>query len=116
MMRWLFYWFFEQDVLRLICWYAPQGGRSLEEKLYFYDGLVDVGVQHLFAYFMDGVLGACDEVCGKKRGRKSKDYTWCWNEEVKEAISRKKDTHKAICRNSIEENKKYYNGIKNEAI
>ena len=25
---------------------------------------------------MDGVLWACDEVCGKYRGRKSKEDTW----------------------------------------
>ena len=28
---------FVEDVLRLICGYAPQSGRSLEEKLYFCD-------------------------------------------------------------------------------
>ena len=28
---------FEVDVLRLICGYAPQSGRSLEEKQSFYD-------------------------------------------------------------------------------
>ena len=27
---------FEEDVLRLICWYAPQSGRSLEEDQSFY--------------------------------------------------------------------------------
>ena len=27
---------FEEDVLRLICGYAPQSGRSLEEKQSFY--------------------------------------------------------------------------------
>ena len=30
---------FEEDVLRLICGYAPQSGRSLEEKQSFYDKL-----------------------------------------------------------------------------
>ena len=30
---------FEGDVLRLICGYAPQSGRSLEEKQSFYDEL-----------------------------------------------------------------------------
>ena len=30
---------FEEDVLRLICGYAPQGRRSLEEKQSFYDEL-----------------------------------------------------------------------------
>ena len=31
--------FFEEDVLRLICGYDPQSGRSLEEKQSFYDEL-----------------------------------------------------------------------------
>ena len=30
---------FYEDVLRLVCWYAPQSGRSLEEKQSFYDEL-----------------------------------------------------------------------------
>ena len=30
---------FEENVLRLICGYAPQSGRSLEEKQYFNDKL-----------------------------------------------------------------------------
>ena len=29
----------EEDVLRLMCGYSPQGGRSLEEKQSFYDEL-----------------------------------------------------------------------------
>ena len=35
--------------------------------------------------------------CGKKRGRRSKEDTWGWNEEVLEAVSRKKYAHKAMC-------------------
>ena len=31
--------------------------------------LVDVEVPNLWGHFKDGVLKACDEVCGKKRGR-----------------------------------------------
>ena len=31
---------FDEDVLRLICEYAPQSGRSLEEKQSFYDDLI----------------------------------------------------------------------------
>ena len=33
---------------------------------------------------------------------RSKGDTWWLNEEVKEAVSRKKETHKAMCQNSIE--------------
>ena len=38
---------------------------------------------------MDAVLKACDEVCWKKMGRRIRKDTWRWNEEVKEAVSRK---------------------------
>ena len=31
--------FFEEDVLRLICGYSPQSGRSLEQRQSFYDEL-----------------------------------------------------------------------------
>ena len=36
------------------------------------------------------------------------------NEEVKEAISRKKDAHKAMCQSSTEENKRRYKSMKNK--
>ena len=49
--------------------------------------LFDIGDPNLWGYFMDAVLEACDEVCGKKKGRRSKGDTWRWNEEVKEAVS-----------------------------
>ena len=50
----------------------------------------DVGTPILWAHIKDGVLEACDEVCGVKRGRRSKGDTLWRNEEVKEAVSRKK--------------------------
>ena len=37
---------FEEDVLRLICRYAVQGGRSLEENQSFYDELKGEWVMH----------------------------------------------------------------------
>ena len=39
------------------------------------------------------VLEACDEVCGKKKGRRSKGDTRWLNEEVNVAVSKKKDVH-----------------------
>ena len=77
--------------------------KRLEEKVI---KLVDVGSPNLWGHFKDGVLKACDEVCGKKRGSRNKGDTWWWNEGVKEAVSRKKEAHKAICQNSTEENKR----------
>ena len=53
--------------------------------------------------------------CVGKEGRKSKGDTWWWNKAVKEAVSRKKDAHKAMCQNSTEENKRRYKSMKNKA-
>ena len=51
-------------------------------------------------------------MCGKKRERRSKGDTLWWNEEVKEAVSRKKDAHKAMCRSSTVENRMRYEACK----
>ena len=36
-----------------------------------------------------GFLKTCDDVCYKKMEWRSKGDKWWWNEEVKEAVSRK---------------------------
>ena len=59
------------------------------------------------------VLWVCDDVCGKKSCRRSKGETWWRNEKMKEAISRNKDAHWVMCRNSTEANKRRYEGVKN---
>ena len=46
--------------------------KQFEEKVI---QLVDVGAPNLWGHFKDGVLKACDEVCGKRRGRRSKEDT-----------------------------------------
>ena len=66
-------------------------------------------------HFKDWVLNACDEVCGKKRWRRDKGDTRWSNKEVKKAVSRKKDAHKAICLHCNEENKRRYKSMKNQA-
>ena len=55
--------------------------------------LVEVGVLFLWGHFGDGILKACDKLCWKKRVGRSKEDTWRWSEEVKEAASRTKDAH-----------------------
>ena len=62
------------------------------------------------------VLETGYEVCGKKRVRRSKGDAWWWNEEVKEAVSRKKEEHKSMCQNSTEENNGRYESMKNKAM
>ena len=60
---------------------------------------------HLWKCFKEGLLKACDEVCGKKKGRKDQGDTWLWNEDVKEAIARKKDANKEVYESRTEANK-----------
>ena len=76
--------------------------------------LVDAGAPNLLRHFKDGVLKACDQVCGKKRGRRQKEDTWWWNEEVKKEVSKKK-AHKAICQNCTDKNERRYKSMKNKA-
>ena len=59
------------------------------------------------------MLQACDEVCGKKKGRKNHKDTWWWNEKMKEEIQQKKVAYKKMCKNQSEENKAKYKNIKN---
>ena len=44
----------------------------------------------LWESYKNGVLKACDDLCGKTKGRRDQGNTWWWNEQVKEAIDRKK--------------------------
>ena len=77
--------------------------------------LVSVDALDLWKCFKEGVLKACDEVCGKKKGRRDRGDTWWWNEEVKEAIARKKEVYKELCKDRTEENKARYKTMKNRA-
>ena len=70
-------------------------------------------MQNLCGHFKDEAIKACEEVCWKKRGRRSRGDTWRWNEEVNEAVSRKK--HTGQCVNPEEENKRRYKSIRNKA-
>ena len=65
--------------------------------------LVDVETTNLWESFKDEVLTACDELCGKKNVRKNGGNTWWWNEEVRNAIARKKETFKTFCKTGLEE-------------
>ena len=59
--------------------------------------LVEVDAPNLRNTFKNGMLQACDEVCGKKVEKKHGD-TWWWNEDMKEAIRQRKVAHK-MCEN-----------------
>ena len=76
--------------------------------------LVNADAPDLWKTFKDGVLKACDEVCGKKKSRRDQGDIWWWNEEVKDTIARKKAAFKKLCRFPSEENKNQYKHIRNQ--
>ena len=75
--------------------------------------LVDVETANLWESFRDGVLTACDELCGKKKVRKNGGNKWWWN-EVRNAITRKKKACKTFCKTGLEEHKISYRKMRNQ--
>ena len=76
--------------------------------------LVNADAPDLWKTFKDGVLKACDEVCGKKKSGRDQGDMWWWNEEGKDTIARKKAAFKQLCRFPSEENKNQYKRINNQ--
>ena len=68
----------------------------------------------LWESYKNGVLRACDELCGKTKGRRDQGNTWWWNEQVKEAIERKKKAFNTWCKNRSPENKNNYRKARNQ--
>ena len=75
--------------------------------------LVSTDAPDLWKTFRDGVLKACDKLCGKKKSRRDQGDMWWWNEEVKDTITRKKAAFKELCRFPSEQNKTQYKRIRN---
>ena len=73
--------------------------------------MVDVDAPVIWNNFRNDILRACDEVCGKMKGRRNPGDTWWWKEEVKKAIQQKKVAYKEMCENQSEENKTKYKNI-----
>ena len=71
--------------------------------------MVDVNAQDLWKSF----IKACDELCGKKLVRQDGSNTWWWNEEVKDAVAKKKKAFKDLCKDRCEANKLLYKKIRN---
>ena len=76
--------------------------------------LVSTDAPDLWKTFRDGVLMACDKLCGKKKSRRDQGDMWWWNEEVKDTITRKKVAFKELCRFPSEQNKTQYKHIRNQ--
>ena len=75
--------------------------------------LVDAEAVDLWESCKNGVLKACDDLCGKTKGRRDQGNTWWWNKLVKEAIDRKKKAFKTWCKNRSAENKSNYRKARN---
>ena len=76
--------------------------------------LVSTDAPDLWKTFKDGVLKACDEVCGKKKFRRDQGDMWWCNDEVKDTITRKKTAFNELCRFPSEQNKTQYKRIRNQ--
>ena len=76
--------------------------------------LVDIDSKDLWGSYKNGVLKACDELCGKTKTRGDQGNTWWWNKQVKDAIDRKKKAFKLWCTNRSAENKNKHRKARNE--
>ena len=76
--------------------------------------LVSTDAPDLWKTFRNGVLKACNELCGKKKSRRDQGDMWWWNEEVKDTITRKKAAFKELCRFPSKQHKTQYKRIRNQ--
>ena len=76
--------------------------------------LVDTDLMDFWGSCKKGVSQACDELCGKTKGRGDCGNTWWWNEQVRDAIDRKKKAFKLLCTNRSMESTNNYRKARNE--
>ena len=76
--------------------------------------LMDTDSMDLWGSYKNGVLQACDELCRKTKVRGSRGNTLWWNEQVKDAIDRKKKAFKLWCTSRSTENINNYRKARNE--
>ena len=102
----------KERIIRRKIWKLNENGRVRFEKRV--KQLVSTDASHLLKTFRDGVLKACDELCGKKKSRRDQGDMWWWNEEIKDTITRQRAAFKELCRFPSEENKTQYKHIRNQ--
>ena len=66
---------------------------------------VEIASMDLRGSYKNGVLQACDELCGETKGWEDRRNIWWWNEQVRDAIDRKKKAFKLWCTNRSMERK-----------
>ena len=99
---------------RVKCMVYKLKEREMQENFERVEELVDVETTNLWESFRDGVLTACDELCGKEKVRKNGGNKWWWNEDVRNAIARKKEAFKTFCKTGLEEHKIFRRKIRNQ--
>ena len=52
---------------------------------------------NLLGHSKDRILMVCDELCGKKTGRRSKQDTWWWNRGEGGNMKKKRKMHTSRC-------------------
>ena len=67
-------------------------------------------------FYKNGVLKANDELCGETKAKGDRGNTWWWNEQVKDAIDRKKKAFKLWCTNRSAENKNKYTKARTKKV
>ena len=70
---------------------------------------------NLCGSFKEGVLRACDEVCGYEKSRKCNVDMWWWNSGVKDEIQMKNETYEEMTNNPTEETQNEYRRLKKAA-
>ena len=88
--------------------------QDIKEKLEEIVELVDTDSMDLWGSYNNGVLQACDELCRKTKGKGDRGIAWWWNEQVRDAIDRKKKAFKLWCTKRSMENKNNYRKARNE--
>ena len=58
--------------------------------------LINAEGPDLWGFFKDGVLKACDKLCGMKIAKRDQGDAYQWNKEVKNAIARKNEAYKEL--------------------
>ena len=64
--------------------------------------LVNTEAKDLQGSYKDVVLKSCEKLCGKRKRRTERGSTW-WNKKVHEAIKRKKNAFREMCKIRSEE-------------
>ena len=76
--------------------------------------LVNTDSMDWWGSYKNGVLQACDELCGKAKARGNRGNTWWWNEQERDAIDRKNKAFKLWRTNRSAESKNNYRKARNE--